>query len=351
MNSLIKKYFKNKTILITGGTGSIGSAVFFNLLQLNCKVIRIMSNDENGLFDLSQKVNLLKKEYTKSSADFYQNMYNDKVRYFLGDIRDYERCLEVTKGANIVIHAAAIKHVEISEYNPSEATKTNVIGTQNMINASVKNKVSKFLLVSTDKVVSPVNIMGVTKLQSEKIVVNSSDFSGSSNLKASVIRCGNILGSRGSVVPKFIQNIKNNKKLIIPDPNIARFVITLNECVNMILNSIYLMKGSEIFILKGMRCFKILDLAKALLTFYKKSKSKITIFKKSNYEKLYEELFTINELDYLYNYKNFYIIKKVKNQKINTIRLKVLASRVSNFNFLNNKKIISLLSKNLLLQK
>ena len=159
-------FLKNKSILITGGTGSIGSAIVNRLIKTKCKVIRIMSNDENGLYELSRELNLSSFAFDNFSKDMKKN----KVRFFLGDVRDFKRCRKVSKDVDIIIHAAALKHVSIVEYNPKEAYQTNVIGTKNMIQAAVKNKVSKFILISTDKVVSPSSHMGKTKAMAEKMI-------------------------------------------------------------------------------------------------------------------------------------------------------------------------------------
>ncbi len=203
-------FLKNKKILITGGTGSIGSALVLKLFNSKCNVIRVMSNDENGLYELSKKLN--SKGF--DNLDFFNSMEKKKIRFFLGDIRDFERCKEVTSGVDIVIHAAALKHVSICEYNPFEVIKTNVQGTENIIRASIANKVSKLLFISTDKVVSPTNIMGSSKLQAERISINANEFKGNSKTKISCIRFGNILGSRGSVIPNFINLLKEKKKYL-----------------------------------------------------------------------------------------------------------------------------------------
>ena len=191
----------------------------------------------------------------------------------------------MTIEVDIVIHAAAIKHVKIAEYNPYEVTKTNVLGTENILRASIVNKVSNFLLISTDKVVSPVNIMGISKLQCEKIAVNAEDTKGKSKTKVACVRFGNILGSQ-SVVPKFINLINNDKDLIVNHKDMARFVMTISDCTKMILKAICLTKGQEIFILKSMKCFKILDLANELIKFYKNKKSKVILKNLINNEKL-----------------------------------------------------------------
>lgn len=344
MKSEIKKFYKNKSILVTGGTGTIGSAIVFELLKYKCKVIRVLSNDENSLFDLSEKVKIFSKDIPVQN--FNENMLKTKIRYFLGDIRDYDRCEEVTRDVDIVIHAAAIKHVNIAEYNPYEVTKTNVLGTENILRASIANKVSKFLLISTDKVVSPVNVMGISKLQSEKIAINAEETKGRSKIRVSCVRFGNILGSRGSVVPKYINLIKNKKNIIVNHADMSRFVMTINDCTKMILKAIYLTKGQEIFILKSMKCFKILDLANELIKFFKNNKSKVVVKNNFNSEKLFEELFNLDEINYIFDEHGFYVIKNKVNKSINKIDKKILSSRISNFNFQKQKEIISLLKKN-----
>ena len=344
MNSKIKKFYKNKSILVTGGTGTIGSALVLELLKYRCKVIRVLSNDENSLFDLSEKVKIFSKDIP--IQNFNENMLKKKIRYFLGDIREYERCEEVTRDVDIVIHAAAIKHVNIAEYNPYEVTKTNVLGTENILRASIANKVSKFLLISTDKVVSPVNVMGISKLQSEKIAINAEETKGKSKIRVSCVRFGNILGSRGSVVPKYINLIKNKKNIIVNHADMSRFVMTINDCTKMILKAIYLTKGKEIFVLKSMKCFKILDLANELVKYFKNNKSKVVVKNNFNNEKLYEELFNLDEINYIFDENGFYVIKNRINKSINKIVKKILSSRISNFNFQKTKEIISLLKKN-----
>lgn len=344
MNSKIKKFYKNKSILVTGGTGTIGSALVLELLKYRCKVIRVLSNDENSLFDLSEKVKIFSKDIP--IQNFNEDMLKKKIRYFLGDIREYERCEEVTRDVDIVIHAAAIKHVNIAEYNPYEVTKTNVLGTENILRASIANEVSKFLLISTDKVVSPVNVMGISKLQSEKIAINAEETKGKSKIRVSCVRFGNILGSRGSVVPKYINLIKNKKNIIVNHADMSRFVMTINDCTKMILKAIYLTKGKEIFVLKSMKCFKILDLANELVKYFKNNKSKVVVKNNFNNEKLYEELFNLDEINYIFDENGFYVIKNRINKSINKIVKKILSSRISNFNFQKTKEIISLLKKN-----
>ena len=163
----MKNIFKNKKILITGASGSIGKAVLLKLLKNNCKVIRAMSNDENSLFELWEKI---KKSLLTGLSE---QMEKHRVRYIQGDVSDKARCITACENIDIIIHAAAMKHVPFCEYNPFEATKTNVVGTENMVAAALENNVSRFILVSTDKVVNPTSVLGATKLLSERIVINS----------------------------------------------------------------------------------------------------------------------------------------------------------------------------------
>jgi UDP-N-acetylglucosamine 4,6-dehydratase len=338
---------KNKSILITGGTGSIGSGLVKYLIKTECKVIRIMSNDENGLYEISRNLGLDLTAFD----NFSRQMKLNKIRFFLGDVRDYNRCEEVSKNVDIVIHAAALKHVSIVEYNPKEAHKTNVIGTKNMIKASIKNKVKKFLLLSTDKVVTPTNIMGKTKLKAEKIMQK---FKKKTQTKVSAIRFGNVLGSRGSVVPNFINLLQKKKNITVTDKRMARFVMSLEEAIKSVIKSLHLMKGNEVFISKSMKCFKIYELAQALIVYFSrvnKKTNKIIFSKKNVGEKFEEELYLESEIPYI-KFKNglFIITKNKKNHKRVTINY-LKKHRISNYNFLDTSEIINLLIKLRILER
>ena len=339
-------FLKNKKILITGGTGSIGSSLVLSLIKSDCKVIRVMSNDENGLYELSKKIN---NKFLINYDLFFNQMSKNKIRFFLGDVRDLKRCYEITKGVDIVIHAAAIKHVNISEYNSNEAIQTNFIGTKNILRASIRNKVSKFLFISTDKVVSPTNVMGKSKMLAENYVINLKKKTENKKIKVSAIRFGNVIGSRGSVVPNFVSLLNKKRNIIVTDKKMARFVMTINDSIKLIIRALNYMKGNEIFILKSMKCFKIIDLALALLKFYKKKgnrTSKILISKHGKGEKFEEELYSLKEISKINIYKDMFVIRK--NLKINSKKdlNKIKKFRVSNFNFMSKKEIIELLKKN-----
>ena len=337
-------FLKNKNILVTGGTGSIGSALVFKLIKLKCNVVRVMSNDENSLFELSNAIN----EKFLIDINFKNAMENNKIRFFLGDVRDRARCREVTRNVDLVIHAAALKHVGISEYNPKEAMQTNVQGTKNIFQASVKNGVSNFLFISTDKVVNAKTIMGKSKQLAEKYIINAKQIN-KKKMKVAVVRFGNVLGSRGSVIPKFISSIKKNRKILVTHEKMARFVMSTEQAVNSILKSIKHMKGNDIFIFKSMKCFKIKELAYALAKYYKVSKNKVQILNKKTNEKFEEELFSLKELMYLRLKADMLVISNKKNL-LSQNKLSDLDSyRVSNFNFLNKNQIIKLLIKNKIL--
>jgi UDP-N-acetylglucosamine 4,6-dehydratase len=228
------KFYDNKTILITGGTGTFGHEITRVLLEkFNPKKIIIYSRDEFKQFNM-------KKIFSETK---YPSM-----RYFIGDVRDKERLLMALHGVDIVFHAAALKQVDTIEYNPFEAVKTNIYGTQNLIETALHNNVKYFIAVSTDKAVSPVNLYGATKLCLEKLTIAGNNYSGG-NTKFSVLRYGNVLGSRGSVVPLFLEQSKNNV-FTVTDPNMTRFTLTINQAINFVLNCTSIMKGGEVFIPK-----------------------------------------------------------------------------------------------------
>jgi FlaA1/EpsC-like NDP-sugar epimerase len=324
-------FYKNKIILITGATGSIGSALVKQLITTSCKTIRALSNDEDGLYKL--------KTFLEEN-----NKLIKKIRFLYGDIREYERCLVATRNVDIVIHAAAMKHVEICNYNPNEAIKTNIYGTQNIINASIENKVKNFLHISTDKAAMATTTMGQTKSLAEKLIIDSDISSGNPLIKFSAIRFGNILASRGSVVEKFIYKIKNNLPISITDKNMKRYFMTIKAASTSIVNCIPIAKGCEIFILKNVGKFKILDLAIALIKFFDK-KSKITFIGKQNGEKIDEKFLSDDETQFLKEIKNMYILdfeNRYKIKKIKRIKLNEnLLDRNQIIEFLKKEKIIS----------
>ena len=239
--------FDNKNILITGGTGSFGKKYTKILLEkYKPNMIIIYSRDELKQYEMSQD-------------------YNDKcMRYFIGDVRDADRLKKAMRDVDFVIHAAALKHVPIAEYNPMECIKTNIYGAQNVIDAALENGVSKIIALSTDKAANPVNLYGATKLASDKLFVAANNLVGNQDTQFSVVRYGNVIGSRGSVVPYFEKLIKNESTFLpITDEKMTRFMITLEDGVNFVLKNFERMQGGEIFVPK-IPSMKIIDLADAM---------------------------------------------------------------------------------------
>lgn len=239
--------FNNKNILITGGTGSFGKKYTEILLKsYKPNKIIIYSRDELKQFEMAQ-------EYT-----------DECMRYFIGDVRDADRLKKAMKGVDYVIHAAAMKHVPIAEYNPMECIKTNIYGAQNVIDAAIENEVKKVIALSTDKAANPVNLYGATKLASDKLFVAANNLVGAQDTQFSVVRYGNVIGSRGSVIPFFKKLIeKGTKTLPITDDRMTRFMITLEDGVNFVLKNFQRMKGGEIFVPK-IPSMKMTELALAL---------------------------------------------------------------------------------------
>ncbi len=296
---------QNKIILITGGTGSFGNK-FISLSLKKFKKIIIFSRDE-------MKQDLMERKYNKKK---YPNL-----RFFLGDIRDKDRLEFAFRDVDIVLHAAALKQVPRAEYNPIEYVKTNVLGAQNIIEASLNTKVSKIIALSTDKAVSPINLYGATKLCSDKLFLAANNIKGSANKIFSVLRYGNVTMSRGSVIPFFLNNKSNTYP--VTDTKMTRFCISLEDSVKTALWSIKNAKGGEIIVPKA-PSYRIVDLVKAI-----NKNAKIKIIGIRDGEKLYEELISENDSSSIYDLGKFFVIK-------------------NNFDFANNKqkKIIKNFSYN-----
>jgi UDP-N-acetylglucosamine 4,6-dehydratase/5-epimerase len=289
LKSQLNDQLENKTVLITGGTGSLGQALTKRLLNSKVKSIRIISRNENKQIEMESKFS------------------DTRLRFFIGDIRDLPRLYRAFDGTDIVFHAAALKHVPVIEYNPFEGIKTNVIGSQNVIDACLHQKISIATCVSTDKAVSPLNTYGATKLLMEKLFVGANPYWNSEEQKTKFIslRYGNVLGSSGSVVPKFIKQIKEKQKITITDPNMTRFSLTMNEALDFILESTFTGKSSEVFVPK-LRAYSIMDLKDALMELLGKTDEEIISIRPG--EKLHETLINIDELRYTWEYENKYII-------------------------------------------
>jgi FlaA1/EpsC-like NDP-sugar epimerase len=292
--SEINNYYKNKIVLVTGGAGSIGSQLVKELLKFNPKSIRVLDNNETGVFDLERDLN------------------SNIIRPFIGDIRDKERLKRAVEGTQIVFHAAALKHVPLCEYNPFEAIKTNVIGTQNLIEVSIDENVEKFITISTDKAVNPINVMGATKLLSERLTISSNYYKGEKSTALSCVRFGNVLDTRGSVIPIFRGQILNGNDITITDPEMTRFIMKISESTDLILKAAKLAQGGEIFILK-MPVVKISNLAEVMiekLRYPNSNKNSGTkIIGKRIGEKLYEELMTEEESENAYEDEYMFIVK------------------------------------------
>lgn len=239
--------FNGKNILITGGTGSFGKK-YTKILLENYKPNKIIiySRDELKQYEMAQEYN------------------HPSMRYFIGDVRDADRLKKATKDVDFIIHAAALKHVPIAEYNPMECIKTNIYGAQNVIDAAIENGVSKIIALSTDKAANPVNLYGATKLASDKLFVAANNLVGTQDTQFSVVRYGNVIGSRGSVVPYFEKLLRDGTKFLpITDEKMTRFMITLEDGVNFVLKNFERMQGGEIFVPK-IPSMKIVDLADAM---------------------------------------------------------------------------------------
>ena len=238
--------FENKKILITGGTGSLGTALTTRLLKTNVDTIRIFSRDE------------LKQSQMES------HFRDERLRFLIGDVRDKERLDRAVEGTDIVIHTAALKQVPVIEYNPFEAIKTNVQGAQNLVEACLNKDVGFALAIGTDKAVSPFNTYGATKLLMERLFVSANYYKGEHKTKFACVRYGNVLGSRGSVIPKFIEQILSGKKITITDPNMTRFNITMDQALDLIFRVIKNAVGGDVHIPR-LDAFKVGDIKDVLL--------------------------------------------------------------------------------------
>lgn len=294
MKSNIANFFKNKDILVTGGCGSVGSALVKNLLKYDVERVRSFDINETGQFNL--------QEETRSN----------KLRILIGDIRDKRRLEWAIKGVDIVFHAAALKHVPLCEYNPFEAVSTNVYGTQNLIDVAREEQVDRFLAISTDKAVNPINTMGATKLLSEKLVMNAS--MGDVKTLFSCVRFGNVINSGGSVIPIFKRQISQGGPITLTSEEMTRFFMSNQESVNLIFKAAYKMRGREIFILK-MKSLRITDLVEAMIEElapkygHKPRDIKIKIIGIRPGEKLYESLMTEEEVRHVEDHGDMFVLR------------------------------------------
>lgn len=288
----------NKAILITGGTGSLGKELTKTILEKwpDVKRLVIYSRDEQKQFQMEQ--------------EYHASKYKG-IRYFIGDVRDFDRLKRALTGIDYVIHAAAMKHVHIAEYNPDECVKTNIGGANNVIRACLETNVSKVVALSTDKACAPINLYGATKLTSDKLFIAANNIKGYKDIKFSVVRYGNVMGSNGSVIPFFLSK-KKEGVLPITDPNMTRFNITLKGGVDMVLHALNAAWGGELFVPK-IPSYKILDVAKAIGP---NCELKINGIRPG--EKIHEEMITSSDSFTTYDLGKYYVIlPQVPNFKMN----------------------------------
>ena len=326
----MKNFLDNKNILITGGTGSFGKHLTQKLLKkYKPKKIVIFSRDEQKQYEMK---NSIEKKYIKI------------LRFFIGDVRDLNRLKIAMDDIDIVVHAAALKHVPIAEYNPFEFIKTNVIGAQNIIEATLNSKVQKVIALSTDKAAAPINLYGATKLSSDKLFVAANNHIGYKKISYSVVRYGNVMKSRGSVVPLFLKQ-KNSGTFTVTHKDMTRFNITLDQGVEFVIYCLRLMHGGEIFVPK-IPSFKIVDLAKAISTI---NKIQYTGIRPG--EKLHEEMITVSDSINTIEFSKFYTIVpnseflqkkiKLKYKKYKTLVGKKCKNEFS-YNSKSNKDFMSI---------
>ncbi|PKP61392.1 MAG: hypothetical protein CVT88_00220 [Candidatus Altiarchaeales archaeon HGW-Altiarchaeales-1] len=334
----MKTAFKNKNILITGGVGSVGKEIINQILKFDPKIVRILDIDESREFELEHDL-----EQTLSANDF------DKLRFFLGDIRDKERLKRAIEDINIIFHTAALKHVQSCEYNPFEAVKTNILGLQNLINVSIENEVEKVIFTSTDKAANPTNTMGATKLLGERLMISANYYKGKRKTIFSSVRFGNVLGSRGSVIPLWINQIKNGGPVTMTDLTMTRFVMSMKRAVELLFKSTQIAKGSEVFIFK-MPAIRLNDLVEVVIEEtapkYKFNPRDIkikTIGLKSG-EKYYEELMTEEEVTRSLETEDMFIVFPQLKELVNKEYFRELGATEVHSSDYNSHKM-SLLNK------
>ena len=300
----MKGTFEGKKILVIGGTGTIGTGIINEVLKYSPSVIRVMSRDEYNQFVLAQTFS-----------------YTDKLRFLIGDVRDKERVRKALEGIDVVFNLAAMKHVPACEYNPFEAVKTNILGVQNVIEAAIEMNVSRVVYTSSDKAISPTNTMGATKLVAERLMTTANFYKGSRNIAFSCVRFGNVMGSRGSIVPLIKQQIREGKPVTITDRDMSRFMMSIKSAVQLTLEAAHIAKGGEIFVLK-MPVVKIGDFIEIFIKEYCKANKlpferiKMQIIGLRPGEKKYEELMTYEESKYAYELDNMYALLPMYDEEI-----------------------------------
>ncbi len=288
-NAFIKreKMFNGKTLLITGGTGSFGNAVLRRLLNSDLSEIRIFSRDE------------------KKQDDMRKKYCSDKIKFYIGDVRDYQSVINVVRGTDYIFHAAALKQVPSCEFHPLEAVKTNVLGTENVLEAAINSHVNRVVVLSTDKAVYPINAMGISKAMMEKVAVAKSR--SCSNTVINITRYGNVMCSRGSVIPLFINQIRAGRSITITDPAMTRFMMTLDDAVDLVLFAFKSGKPGEIFVHKASAA-TIEVLAKALAELLGVQEHRVDVIGTRHGEKLFEVLLSREEMAAAQDLGNYYCV-------------------------------------------
>ena len=285
-----------KNILITGGCGSIGSHLVEKVLEHDPNVVRVFDNSESGLFQLQRE---------------FED--DQQLRFLLGDVRDQDRLKLAVEDIDVVFHAAALKHVTINEYNPFETVQTNVQGTQNLIRAALEEEVESFVGISTDKASNPTSVMGATKLLSERLIIAANTYKGSRETRFGCVRFGNVLGSSGSVVPLFFDQIKSGGPVTVTDPEMTRFIMPIGEAAELVLRAQSEMKSGETFVLK-MPAFRVGTLAEAMVNEYAPqfgydpAAVDIEIVGARPGERKHEKLISEDEIQHLRETEEMYII-------------------------------------------
>jgi UDP-N-acetylglucosamine 4,6-dehydratase/5-epimerase len=322
----MKNIFSNKIVLITGGTGSLGKALTSEILKHNPKSIRIFSRDESKQQDMREILN------------------NNRLRFLIGDVRDKQRLSRAVENVDIIIHTAALKQIDIGEYNPFECIQTNIIGSQNVIDVALDEEVEICLGISTDKAVSPLNLYGSTKLAMEKLFIAANLFKGTRKTKFSCVRYGNVFGSRGSVVPQFLKQIQNNNEIQVTNPDMTRFNISMEYALDLIFTAIEMSKGSEVFIPK----LEAYSLSNLINAFQRVSTRKFKVKKIPirNGEKTHELLLNKFEVPYTIESNNVYILLPPQLPK-NEIKKKYPLSKSLTFPVYSSEFVKTISAQNL----
>ena len=282
--------FSDKIILITGGTGSFGNAVLKTLLNAGIREIRIFSRDE------------------KKQDDMRKHYNNEKLKFYIGDVRDYSSLLTATRGVDYIFHAAALKQVPSCEFHPMEAVKTNILGTDNMLEAAIQNNVSRVVCLSTDKAAYPINAMGISKAMMEKIMVAKSRNVIDNRTIICGTRYGNVMASRGSVIPLFVEQVNAGKPITITDPTMTRFMMTLENAVDLVLYAFEHGRNGDIFVQKSPAA-TVETMTKALLNIMKKPEHTVNVIGTRHGEKLYETLLSREEMAAAEDLGNYFRVR------------------------------------------